>query len=342
MTEEEASAYVRRDKAFFHRLVDLLPSILGFFGKERLRNPGGIVSAIDDLHNDFQFTISSSRRDSQLRRAKERLTRAVRLAREAALALEDAQEHFKYEFDAYRAVYYRPAPGPARFLSDLIDELRMCAGVAEIAHAAADIEPKRLWIFGNDQRRVVVEEAYRLCSECAGPKLVTTPGSDFAMLCSLLFEAVSGKSDEGLAGAINRYARSEARKQWDREGEDDDPDDNFQTEKRRMASATHAIELCKSVLQKSDLSDKALALLQARIKEAEQTYEEARTKYGPHQVYVSQMNQQQWDNMLLGAYKRLKPERMEELDEMIKSGKSLAACDIEWGQKIRASRQPKS
>src|SRR4051812_44096355 len=64
-----------------------------------------------------------------------------------------------------------------------------------------------------------------------GPKLVTTPGSDFSTLCSLLFEAVSGNADEGLAGAINRYARSEDRKRWDREGEEEqDPEDNFLVE----------------------------------------------------------------------------------------------------------------
>src|SRR6185436_17873917 len=101
---------------------------------------------------------------------------------------------------------------------------------------------------------------YRMSTQWNGPKLVTTPGSDFAALCSLLFEAASGKSDEGLAGAINRYARSEARRQWDRSGEEDDPDDNFQTEKAEMAAALHAIELCKKILQKPGLSEKALEL----------------------------------------------------------------------------------
>jgi hypothetical protein len=39
-----------------------------------------------------------------------------------------------------------------------------------------------------------------------------------------------GRSDEGLAGAINRYARRDAWAQWDREGELDD-DDNFLIQK---------------------------------------------------------------------------------------------------------------
>jgi hypothetical protein len=86
-----------------------------------------------------------------------------------------------------------------------------------------------------------------MCRMWDGPKLVTTPGSDFAALCSLLFEAVSGRSDEGLAGAINRYARSEDRKQWDREGEDEDErdNDNFLSEKNTMRSSEQEVELVR-------------------------------------------------------------------------------------------------
>src|SRR5262249_48904409 len=147
-----------------------------------------------------------------------------------------------------------------------------------------------------------------------GPKLVTTPGSDFAVLCSLLFEAVSGNIDEGLAGAINRYARSDDRTEWDREGEADDPDDNFVSEKARMAYSSGEIALCKRILQKTGLSEMALVLLSQRITHEEQRYEEAQTRYGPRQVYVERMNQEQWDGMLLEAISRLKPERFDDLD----------------------------
>jgi hypothetical protein len=209
----------------------------------------------------------------------------------------------------------------------------------EITHTTADIKPKRLFIFGNDQRTSIVEDVYHMCCMWDGPKLVTTPGSDFAALCSLMFEAVSGASDEGLAGAINRYARSAERKQWDKEGEDDDPDDNFHTEKNEMYASSHAIELCKQVLQKPGLTDKAIGLLSLRLQHEQRKHEEARTRYGPRQVYVGQMNREQWDGMLIEAVNRLKPEQIADLDEMIMKGKSLSACDIERGQRIRADRK---
>jgi hypothetical protein len=343
ISKEEAASYLEQNKAFFRRLATLLPSIVRFFGKEaRFENPSGIVQSIDSCYNDFQSTGNALRRDRQLREAKENFLRAARLARDSASALSDAEKHFKLEFDRYRGAYYRPVPGPARFIGDLIEELQMCAGVLEIVNEIADVEPKRLFLFGNDQRTNLVESAYHMCTMWDGPKLVTTPGSDFAALCSVLFEAVSGNTDEGLAGAINRYARSDDRKQWDQEGENNDPDENFLSEKAQMAYSSREIELCKRILQNASLSEMALLLLSKRIKHEEQQYEEARTIYGPRQVYIDEMSQEQWDDMLLEAVNRLKPEQIDALDDLIARGKSLATRDIEHGQRVRADRERQS
>ena len=343
IAEEEAALDLELNKAFFARLVDLLPSLLRFFGKEaRSRNPKGIISTIDDCHNDFHFTIASSRRDRQLREAKERIANASKLASELASALEDAKRHFDIELDRYRKAYYKWSDvGPSRFLSDLIDELRMCSGVLEIVNATADIKPKRLFIYGNDQRTTVVEWAYHMCTMWNGPKLVTTPGSDFAVLCSLLFEAASGRSDEALAGAINRYARSEERKQWDREGEDEKDNDNFLAEKNTMRSSEEDVELCRVLLQIPSLSDMARVLLLARVEHEQRRHEVAQATYGPRQVYVSQMTDEQWNNMFMEAVSRLKPERIEKLDVKFASGKSSAALDIELGQQRRSDGMPR-
>jgi hypothetical protein len=78
------------------------------------------------------------------------------------------------------------------------------------------------------------------------------------------------------------------------EGEDDDPDDNW-SEKNRMRHSSQEIELCKHLLQESTLSEMALRLLNARIRHEEKEQEDARTTYGPRQVYISQMNQEQWE-----------------------------------------------
>jgi hypothetical protein len=283
ISDEEAAEELEQNKLFFSRLVDLLPSLVRFFGKEtRARNPWGIVSMIDDCHNDFHYTIRSARRDRQLREAKGRLAKASKLASETAMALEEAKRHCDIQYQRYREAYYLPSDGPSRFFGDLIHELKMCSGALEIVSVTADIKPKRVFVFGNDQRGTVVEWAYHMCTMWDGPKLVTTPSSEFAMFCSLLFEAMSGRSDEGLAGAINRYARSDERKQWDREGENEEErdNDNFMSEKNRMRSSEEEIALCKVLLKKVGLSDMAKLLLHKRIEHEKQAYEKARTRYG--------------------------------------------------------------
>ncbi|WP_139267653.1 MULTISPECIES: hypothetical protein [unclassified Beijerinckia] len=339
ITEMEAALHLEENKVFFHQLANLLPSIASFFSKEaRLRNARGLVGAIDSCRNDFKFRATSARRDRQLREAKEKLRRAASLVREAASALDEAEEYFKNDYDRYRSAYYKLEPGPLQFLSDLIDELRVCVGVLDIQHEVADIEPEKLLLFGNDQRRDLVENVYRMCWAWDGPKLVTTPGSDFSALCSLMFEAVSGRSDEGLAGAINRYARSESRKQKDHFEENYDPDDNFQDVKEQMQLSVNTIALCKGILQKPSLSDIALQLLNARIKHEEKSYEEAQAKYGPRQVHIDQMTEEQWNGMLMEAISRWKPEQIDSLFDMIRNGKSTATLDIEHGQTVRAAR----
>jgi hypothetical protein len=341
INEEEAAAEVEQNKLFFSRLVHLLPSLLGFLSKQaRARNPWGIISTIDDCHNDFHYTIRSARRDRQLRQAKERLARASNLASETAVALEDAKRHCEFEYDRFRKAYYLPSEGPSRFFGDLIDELKVCSGALEIINVSADIKPKRLFVFGNDQRGSVVERAYHISTMWDGPKLVTTPGSDFAAFCSLLFEAVSGRSDEGLAGAINRYARSDDRKQWDREGDEEvNENDNFLSEKNQMTWSEQEIELCKTVLKQVGLSDMAKVLLYMRIEHEKRAYEDSRTRYGPRQVYLDQMNEDQVVNMLSDAVKKFKPEQLIELDDMMSKGKSPAAKDIQFGQEKRKARQ---
>jgi hypothetical protein len=108
-----------------------------------------------------------------------------------------------------------------------------------------------------------------MCTMWDGPKLVTTPGSQFAALCSLLFEGVGGEADESLSGAINRYARSDARKKWDEEGElqQEDEDDNFLAEKNAMRTSMREIAPCKALQSTPELSTMAKILLLMRINE---------------------------------------------------------------------------
>jgi hypothetical protein len=327
VTVNEAALCLERNKAFFFRLVELLPSLIGFFN--RRGNLWGITSCIDDCHNDFHATAISPRKDRQLRETRESLTRALETAVAAAAAIEEAKRHIDIEFDRYRAIYY-PNIERQRSLDELIDELRLCSGVLEIVNATVDLNPKSLILSGNDKRTTVVQYAYHMSTMWDGPKLVTTPGSHFSSLCSLLFEAVSGEAEESLSGATNRYARSAERKQWDEEGEQEelDDNDNFVVEKRTMRVSIQEIELCKAALRTAQLSNTAKQLLLIRVKAEQRKFEEARTTYGPRQVLIGQLNPAQLENMFADAINRVSPEKFE---------RSLDDLDISLGR-LRRSR----
>jgi len=315
ITEDEAASHLERNKAFFSRLVELLPSLIAFFGN---RNGWwGILSTIDDCHNDFHVTSTSSRKDRQLRETKDLLTDALTTVVQAAEALKSAKRHFDIEFNRYREVYYSSVERP-RYLDELIDELRMCSGVLEIVNATADQDPNHLLLSGNDKRTMLVEWAYHMCTMWDGPKLVTTPGSEFAALCSLLLEAVSGAADESLSGAINRFARSDARKKWDEEGDEQEEseNDNFIAEKKIMRVSMREIALCKALQSTAGLSTMAKNLFLMKINDEWRKHVEARDRYGPRQVYIDQLNPEQFDAMLADAVSRLSPEKLEKLIDL--------------------------
>jgi hypothetical protein len=78
ITEDEAALYLERNKAFFSRLVELLPSLIAFF--DRRSSLRGILSMIDDCHNDFYAAAASLRKDRQIRETKELITNALKTA----------------------------------------------------------------------------------------------------------------------------------------------------------------------------------------------------------------------------------------------------------------------
>jgi hypothetical protein len=306
----------------------------------------GLFRMIDDCHGDFNITAVSPRKDRKTRETKERLASAVKASLKAAKAIEEAKRYLDVEFDQFREVYHPYGERP-RHLDELIDELRMYSGVVEIVDAIVELGPqgpfRSLHMSGNDARTTLVEYAYHMCTMWDGPKLVTTPGSQFSDLCSFLFEAVNGKAEESLSGAINRFARSDERIQWDREGKEEeqfDEDDNFVSQKRKMSVSQRDIRLYTALGRHPRLSQMAKTLLALRLQSEVDRYQKAKNAYGPNQVYLSQMNTDQIAAMFADAVQSWRPERRIDLYESIESEvATMDAREIQLGKTRRAARQ---
>lgn len=346
ITEEEAAKEIQKNKAFCARLAGLLPSILRLFDSRH--NLAGIFLMIDDCHNDFHVTAVSRRKDRQTREIKEGLADAIKFSLKAAEAIENAKRLVGTEYQSFCEVYFLDGKQQPRYLDDLVEQLRMYSGVAEIIDSLIDLNPpgpfRTLYLSGNDARTTVVEYAYHMCTMWNGPRLVTTPGSQFADLCSLLFEAISGQADEGLSGAINRYARSDERKQWDREGEEEvSEDDNFLSLKGKMRFAQENLRLYTATARRPTLSEMAKTLLALRLRDEANQYEEAQNTYGPNQVYLSQMNSEQIATMFTDAIESWRPDKQKDLADFFEGKKaSLDALEIKLGKSRRTARDATS
>ncbi len=261
-----------RQRKFFARLSHYLPSLLRYFRfdpKDRVFNA---VSCIDDCYGDFCITGKSQRRDKQ--------------------------ERFETEFQQLHALYsmeIRNESSANYGVRELIDDIKVCIGVLNIARVRAKTEDDYLMLSGNKDRTVVVEYAHTMSKFWSGPPLVTTPGSDFSAACSLLFEIVSGIQGESLAGAINRYARSQERKKADREELEDIEDqnrveqDNFLAAKRTCKYSLREIETYRMTLESNELNETARLLLKLRINAEVKKIKAAMEEYGPHLVWFSQL-----------------------------------------------------
>lgn len=142
----------------------------------------------------------------------------------------------------------------------------------------------------------MVEAAFALSIWYNGPPLVTTPGSDFSAVCSIIYEIASGRADESLAGAINRFARSEDRQrlladdeQLRIENEDTSVPDNFRAVASDIAYAREDIELYGQLAAMPSLSLTAGMLANSMVRDAEARINAARSKYGPNLLWAHQI-----------------------------------------------------
>jgi hypothetical protein len=321
LSEMDAAPYIEQNKAFFVRLVYLVSDLVRYFEPCDPRDVIGVLSCIDDCHNDYNISAKSLRKDRLAREAQQSLANALDAVTRAGEALESAKKHLRLEYEEYHRIYYRSSSARSQSghdIEQLIDELKLCSGILNVVGVTAASDADYLLLSGNDKRTVLVDYAYMMSLMWNGPKLITTPGSDFSNFCSLLFEAVTGVTGESLAGAINRYARSDERKKKDADHLESEAyestDDNFITEKRAMEVSAREIKRIKYLLDAGDLSDFARVLLLMKLNQETKNYEAARDTSGPRQVWLHQLNEDQLEKLGGG---RIDPRAMAKLDRAL-------------------------
>lgn len=212
---------------------------------------------------------------------------------------------------------------------ELKSDLNFLSAYLQFCAYKANKDSEFLVVIGNDAKTHLVDCTYKLALSEGLPLFVTTPGSDFASLCSIIFEIATGIADESLAGAINRYARSNERAEADQYEIDYSPErdrardeDNFYDLKHSDVGSEEDIAELEAMLRDTSLSPEARLLVMCELEEAYESAERRQKLHGPFIVWASQMKID-WD------------ERMHEHENF--KAKQLQS-DIEFGKLQRARR----
>ncbi|QRM39467.1 hypothetical protein F3X89_17385 [Rhizobium rhizogenes] len=294
---QERSKYVARLQELFPAIVDLLG----------LNDPSGVSSTlhqITDCCHDYPLIETSDFSTTQRKAVLRDLDLLVERVRELNDLLEVVGKHVDIEFRHHKEAVHRMTRSnvyPARNLHSFQGDLRILGFVTELVKYHDETGGPAFYVGGNKARTHIVEYAYRLAIQFDSPKFVTTPGSDFSILCSLIFELATGLSDESLAGAINKFARSKLRDEIDRdevatryensdEGMRDWEADNFAHVKDKIAALSISEKFWRQMDSSRNWDEFSKGQMAIRLVDVLEQKEDALKQHGPHIVWASQIS----------------------------------------------------
>jgi hypothetical protein len=272
LSYEAARIEIKENKKLFQRIANLLPTICDLFEPPDPENVAGFTSSISDCCHDYAASLKSKRKDRKEREALNAINDASKKLRMAIDAVRSAERFASLCYDLHQEIFFDPEaiflPRAERqkrkmkqhhtpSIDSLLLEMELCRSAFEIAKASAQLDRNTLYLSGNDGKTSVVHYAHDMSLSWNGPKISTSPGSNFSILCSLLFECATGLADESLAGAINRYARSQERTKKEREEreyrEEIATSDNFDEQRNLINRSRETITECELILKSSEL-----------------------------------------------------------------------------------------
>lgn len=307
ITKKYAESEIANQKIFFKRLSNLIPGLLKYFRFDQPSDVIHVLARIDDCHRDFSIIEKAQRRDKARRLAMRELSSAKRAMDNAATALSRIDHIVSMDYERLRSAHIRERNARSFSISgasDMVYEIELCSAAIEICAWQAEQKEDYLSLSNSGTSTHIVESAFALSIWYNGPSLVTTPGSDFSAVCSIIYEIASGRADESLAGAINRFARSEDRQrflaeeeQFRIENEDTSVPDNFRAVTSDIAHAREDIELYGRLSANPNLSPTARMLANSTVRDAEARIEAASKKYGPNLLWAHQMPNEHWESV---------------------------------------------
>lgn len=332
MSLDEAAVRATQVRHRYERYIELLQPFLGYLkiGNSELQS---VLLQIDDACADYHHHRVAGRRDANTRRTTSRYEKLSSTLGQAIAQLEEAEHDIDHEYGRAVSAYNRvvrldDATPLSEWCFDLLTTLRLAQGAIDLSICELKTgSGKGRYIPGNQVKMEIVEAAYHLATGYKGPEFVTTPGSDFSMFASLLFEMASGTHNESMAGAIRRFAVSDERREIDEYHLEYGPSrdevqmaDNFHHIRERGERAVKELRHYQAMIKRPDISDPGRWLSHLLLEAGITGTEELLTMTGPFLIWASQISP---------------ADRERHWNEFLQSVEERRVRDIELGEKRR-------
>lgn len=299
ISDDEAKREIARNKALVQRLSNLFPAVLRYLTLGEKSYALNVLNMVYDCASDYPVILESGRKETNKKRIIDKIYDLGSKIEEMNNLLDDPYSTHPYDFEhvyqAYRKHILRDDEKVRPFWQ-LQNDLKFLGQFLNYNLYRAHRDPDFLRPPDNQAKTNIVDYAYSLSMWWGGPPLVTTPGSDFSAMCSLIYEIATGVADESLAGAINRYSRSQERAEADANEEEYSPardrardEDNFYDVKQGGVTLRSEIENLKATLRDPSLSDGIRVLVGSLLLEAIEKKERNEKAHGPFIMWASQM-----------------------------------------------------
>ena len=214
-TDDEARELIRHRKAYITRAASLMPALLSLFGVKDSGDVESVLRLIDDFCGDFPAIKATPHEKKVRKEINAGIWRLMRAVTHLQARLDEFGRHVDSEFNHHKAAVVRALERDqfADSFEPFLADLQRLSLAAEIVLHRESVGSGGFIVTDNKTKTRVVECIYQISLWHGAPDFVTTPGSDFATACGLLYEIASGEHDVSLAGAINRFARSVSRKE---------------------------------------------------------------------------------------------------------------------------------
>lgn len=306
----QLSDAVRETKRRYARIASMFPHIISRLSRQNNFTIRYCLQVLNDISRDFDVPVDSPRRDKIL---NDRIRKLSQIGRSAGAFIDTlraaSDDHeLAMEYQNLVASLYEMGRDLRGDLTDddpmrqfarletLIANLNTLVSAIEVTSIDLRSEAPRSPIRDYKMKKAdVVAFAYDLHLVCGGPPLVTTPGSEFSSLCSLIYEVCTGEADQSLAGAIIAFSKSRERREADENEADIENDeaayessDNFYLiEKSRLRSIRSA-EWYRGMAENSGVTGHTLKAIQSAIESSLRHAERTELAYGPFIVWASQ------------------------------------------------------